>query len=167
MRAHRSHFAGLWVLLLTVLLPLQAGAQTAWFWAVEPRSQYEALPSTVGVWDKVSSPRQLIYGSPPTSGMVGEFAMVQGVLSVGQMVPLPTFADGTQATEAETFWTAQLWRADFPSVRELDHIGDASATFSGRMLTGANVSWGYLSPNVQVLVNVMAVRAHDNRRSNR
>ena len=41
-------------------------------------------------------------------------AVMQGIISVGDQVPLPTYADGSQAQEGEVFWTAQLWRAEFP-----------------------------------------------------
>ena len=100
--------------------------------------------------------------------MVGEVAVQQVVISVGDLVPLPTFADGSQATESEIFWTAQLWRASFYPVRQLDVIGDASAMFSGRRLTASSLHWGIAPPtDVQVLVNVVAIRPHDNRKVNR
>lgn len=157
------------VLVASVLSPCRARAQTAWFWALQLRdSRTGVLPSTLGISERVSSPRETIFGTLPNSGMVGEVAVTQSVLSIGDLVPLPSFADGSRATDSEIFWTAQLWQADFEIDRQLSFVGDASASFAGRQLIGANVYWGYSPPlKVLVLVNVVAIRPHDNRRSNR
>lgn len=157
----------LFALLAAATLPVPASAQTAWFWAQERGPAY-GLPSTLGICKKVATPRETIFGSVPNSGMVGEIAVVQGILAIGDLVPLPVYSDGSQATESEIFWTAQLWCAKFDIDRQLACVGNASAEFAGRRLTGARVGWGDgPAMDVKVLVNVVAVRPHDNRRVNR
>jgi len=122
----------------------------------------------LGIATNVTSPSQEILGNVPRAGTVGEVAVEQKVISLGEQVPLPTFPDGTQATESEIFWTVQLWQATFNAMTENDRLGDASLTFSGRTFMGANIQWGrFLPTDAKVLVNVVAVRPHDNRRSNR
>ena len=149
--------------------PATAHAQTAWLWHPDYGAEHGYVPATLGISSRVSSPRQELFGELPKSGMVGEVAVEQKVVSLGQMVPLPTFADGTQATESEIFWTVQLWQATFDAIGQLDRIGDASVTFAGRTFLRADIQWGnWLSPkDAQILVTVVAVRPHDNRRSNR
>jgi hypothetical protein len=125
-------------------------------------------PTAIGVSLRDANPASAILGHLPPPGMVGEVAVAQGIITVGQDVPLPTYADGTPARESDVFWTAQVWLATFPDapciVRYLqgDH---AVATFSGRRLVSASaqINTGGPAPSpltdFQVLVNVVAVRA--------
>jgi len=168
MRAKASRVFILPLLLAQIVIPRSAETQTAWFWSGHPYSGNFPL-STLGIFDRVATPQQTVFGSVPGAGVVGEVAVQQSLLSIGDLVPLPIFADGTQAIESEIFWTAQLWHASFEVERPWSQYpGNASATFAGRQLTGADLSWGCCpARDVQILVNVVAVRPHDNRRSNR
>jgi hypothetical protein len=168
MRTKVGHATSLLLLVSAIVLPTAASAQTAWFWARGPWG-YTDKPSTLGIADRVANPRETVFGSVPRSGMLGEVAVMQSVVSIGDLVPLPSYADGSQATESETFWTAQLWRANFYINGQLeDCVRDASAMFVGRQLTGANIGWGRgPAMDVQVLVHIVSVRPHDNRKSNR
>jgi hypothetical protein len=168
MRAKSRFLPVLLLLLAEIATPQAVGAQTAWFWSVHSFLSPDPRKSTLGIFDRVATPERTVFGTVPKGGMVGEIAVQQSLLSIGDLVPLPTFADGSQATESEIFWTAQLWHASFDVSRQLDVPGNASATFAGRQLTGADLSWGCCAAtDVQILVNVVAVRPHDNRKANR
>ena len=101
---------------------------------------------TIGVYAPSINPpppvSNWLFGNPPQSGVMGEVAIAQQVLSVGDYVPLPTYADGTQATDGEVFWTAHLWLASWTgSLWPFDDRylpGDGSgAAFQGRQLVAA------------------------------
>jgi hypothetical protein len=44
----------------------------------------------------VGAPSNTLFGHLPQPGAVGELAVAQGIISVGDDVPLPTYADGSQ-----------------------------------------------------------------------
>lgn len=171
MRVRRSELRvfGL-TLALLMALPISAFAQTAWLYAFERTDWHTDLPSTMGIHSRVGAPRETVFGTLPRAGMFGEVALTQGIIVVGDAVPLPLYADGTPAVESEIFWTAQLWRAGIymSGIAEYGNQS-ASAIFSGRRLVAASLNLGLPSATteVQVLVQVVAVRPHDNRRSNR
>jgi hypothetical protein len=170
MLARVLHALTLCLLFGSVTLPSSEYAQTLWLWHPDYGVEHGFVPATLGIAKSVTSPSQQILGNLPRAGTVGEVAVEQKVISLGEQVPLPTFPDGTQATESEIFWTVQLWQATFASaMEELDKINDANLTFSGRTFTGAEIHWGRSSSpmDTKILVNVVAVRPHDNRRSNR
>jgi len=161
--------------------PAVAQQATAWLYALQvPPWAFRApsgttFPLSMGIASQVTSPSAAIIGHLPESGAVGEVAVTQAVISVGDEVPLPTYADGTKAQDSEVFWTAQLWKADFPEDDiKLRHSpyspGDqAVATFNGRQFASAeaHISGAILVPQLhdfQVLVNVFAFRVHDHRR---
>lgn len=117
-----------------------AQAANAWLYAFQVPLWGTERPWTMGVSPETGSASNAILGHVPPSGTVGEVAVTQAIISVGEQVPLPTYADGSQAQEGEEFWTTQLWLAEFPDasgiVRYLD--GDhAVATFNGRQLVSA------------------------------
>ena len=147
--------------------PHSANAQTvaAWLYAY----QYwggTTLPAVMGVAAQVGTPSAAIFGHLPSAGAVGEVAVAQAILSVGDHVPLPIYADGTSASEGEVFWTSQLWRAEFDGegivrYQSGDHI---AATFNGRQLISVDgqINTGglaHLANNVQVLVTAVAIRS--------
>jgi hypothetical protein len=161
--------------------PAVAQQATAWFYALQvPPWAHQGpsgttFPLSMGIASQVASPGAAIMGHLPVPGAVGEVAVTQAVISVGDEVPLPTYADGTKAQDNEVFWTAQLWRADFPEEEiTLRHTiyrpGDqAVATFNGRQFVSAeaHIDGAILVPQLhdfQVLVNVFAFRVHDHRR---
>ena len=78
-----------------------------------------------------------IHGTLPGPGPFDEIAVEQHVLHPGDLVPLPTFPDGTMATDDETFWTAHVWEArfskDYCSFPATYITGDhCTITFNGR-----------------------------------
>lgn len=162
--------------------PAVAQQATAWLYALQvPPWAFQVpsgttFPLSMGIASQVASPGAAIMGHLPQPGAVGEVAVTQSVISAGDEVPLPTYADGTEAQDSEVFWTAQLWKADFPvEIISLRHTaywpGDqAVATFNGRQLVSAEaqINNGRTTApplnNFQVLVNVFAFRLHDHRR---
>lgn len=151
-----------------VASPDVASAQSvaAWLYAYQS-SPGPMLPAVMGVAAQVGTPSAAILGHLPSAGAVGEVAVTQAIISVGNQVPLPSYADGTPASEGEVFWTTQLWRAQFFAdgiVRYQwgDHV---VATFNGRQLVGieGQINTGNPAPpttaDAQVLVNVVAVRS--------
>src|SRR5207302_3369982 len=122
------------------------------------------------------NPASSMFGNVPTSGMgASEVMVAQAILRQGDDVPLPTYADGTQALQSEVFWVASLWRAQFgyapctagPSYSNGDHV---YVEFRGRTLSGAHgeimhgyhctgADTGWPTDDVQVLVTVVAVRS--------
>ncbi len=164
------------LLLLGLLQPGVATAQTAWLYDFEATNWHSGRPWTMGIHDRLTSPDQAVFGTKPRPGLLGEIAMTTAIIRVGDLVPLPMYSDGSQADEGEIFWTAQLWRASFPIANGLVAYrwGDyASATFSGRQLVDAVAQINGGGPSspptsaVEVLVNVVAVRPHDRRKQNR
>jgi hypothetical protein len=144
-----------------------ASAQTAaaWLYAFQS-SPGPSLPAVMGVAGHVGTPGAVILGHLPSAGVVGEVAVAQAIISVGDQVPLPIYADGKAAGEGEIFWTSQLWRAEFFAdgivrYQSGDHV---LATFDGRQLlsVAGQINTGNPVPptarNVKVLVNVVAVR---------
>jgi len=163
--------------------PLQAGAQqaTAWLYALQvPPWAFQVpsgttFPLSMGIASRVTSRGAAVFGHLPEPGAVGELATTQAVISVGDEVPLPSYADGTRSQDGEVFWIVQLWKADFPTdeykFRHSIYAGgdQAVATFSGRQFVSADahIDGAMLVPpinNFQLLVNVFAFRLHDNRR---
>jgi hypothetical protein len=125
----------------------------------------------MGISLATSSPTNVVLGHRPASGAMGEMAMTEQVITTGEEVPLPTFADGTPAQDSELFWTAQLWNVRFPlACGVVQYRGDqVTATFSGRRLvsTFAQIDNGGRVPaatDAQVLVTAMAFRLHDRRK---
>lgn len=150
---------GLWT------YPAEAQTTFAWLYAYQS-SPGPTLPAVMGVAAQVGSPGASILGHLPSAGAVGEVAIAQAILSIGDQVPLPTYADGTPASESEVFWTIQLWRVEFPADGIVRYqTGDrVIATFNGRQLVGveAQINTGNPVPttgNVQVLVTAVAVRS--------
>src|SRR5260370_30261581 len=82
-----------------VTLSSSARAQTVWLWHPDPGADHGNVLATLGIAKNVTSPSQEILGNLPRVGTVGEVAVEQKVISLGEQVPLPTFPDGTQATE--------------------------------------------------------------------
>jgi hypothetical protein len=147
--------------------PRSASAQTmaAWLYAY----QYwggTALPAVMGIAPQVGAPGAAVLGHLPPIGAVGEVAVAQGILSVGDQVPLPLYADGISASEGEVFWTSQLWRAEFDGegIVRYQSGGHIVATFNGRQLVGVEGQTNtgglaHLAINVQVLVTAVAIRS--------
>jgi hypothetical protein len=116
-------------------------------------------------------------GNAPAPGTIGEVAISEAILRPGDQVPLPTYADGSHATENEIFWTTHLWVAHFPEFPCEDTTprykpGDFCAGgFTGRTWggggaalnndgsAGGNGQCTARSNNVEVVVTVIAVRA--------
>ena len=160
--------------------PVPAAAQQGMAWLYSLQGPPVAPPGgfslVMGIASKVASPSAAIFGHMPEAGAMGEFASTQAVISVGEEVPLPSYSDGTKAQDSEVFWTAQLWKAEFPitdiiTLRHANYaFGDqAVATFSGRQLVSAeaHINGAILVPQIhdfQVLVNAFAFRVHDHRR---
>lgn len=148
--------------------PIPAGAQTAvaWLFAYQG-SPAPTVPAVMGVAAQFGTPSAAIFGHLPAAGTVGEVAITQAVLSVGDQVPLPTYADGTPAAESEVLWTSQLWRAEFfaDGIVRYESGDHLVATFNGRQLIGVQgqINTGGPVPppatNVQVLVTAVAVRS--------
>ena len=145
-----------------------ASAQTAFAWLYAFQSSPGAsLPAAMGVAGQLGTPSAVILGHLPAAGAVGEVAIRQTLLAVGDQVPLPAYADGTTATEGEVFWTSQLWRAEFfaDGIVRYESGDHLVATFSGRQLIsvqGQINTGGPVPPtatNVQVLVTAVAVRS--------
>lgn len=118
-----------------------------------------------------SDPAAVILGHLPPPGAVGEVAVAQRVITAGEDVPLPSFADGTPAQDSEVFWSAQLWLVEFPlACGVVEYRSDyATATFDRRRLvsTVAQIANGGRVPpstSVQVLVTAIAFRPQDRRR---
>jgi len=136
-------------------------------YAFEAYNWHTGLPWTMGLGLRTSTPTSAIFGHLPNAGAVGEVAVAQAILSVGDHVPLPTYADGIQAQENEMFWTTQLWLAKFNADGIVRYSGgdQAVATFDGRefIAATAKINGGAPLPpsttDVQVLVNVVAVRS--------
>jgi len=152
-----------------ILLQSQyAQAESLWTWAQGAMGLN--TPATPEV-----TPSAILHGQLPAPGMMGEVAVSQSVIQTGECVPLPAYADGTSAGEEEVFWTATLWRAQFPSgwCRIWPWLIDGDRCdieFAGRTLTSTYAIvdnadiWcvsgksGWDTRNVQVLVTVVAVR---------
>lgn len=145
--------------------PAYAQTATAWLYAFQG-SPVSSIPAVMGVGAQVGTPSAAILGHLPTAGAIGEVAISQAILSVGDQAPLPTYADGTAAAEGEVFWTSQLWRAEFfaDGIVRYESGDNLVATFSGRQLIsvqGQINTGGPVPPiatNVQVLVTAVAVR---------
>jgi hypothetical protein len=130
-------------------------------------------PVTMGITQ--TSPASLLHGTLPGSGPYDQLAVGQYILQTGQMVPLPTYPDGTIALESEIFWTAHLWNAnfskDFCAFPPRYITGDRlSVGFNGRQYTGGfgvmentdncgSGHFGVQSHDVAVVVTVVAVRS--------
>ena len=158
--------------------PAEAQQSTAWLYALQgpPVVPHGGFSLSMGIASKVISPSAAIFGHLPEPGAMGELASTQVVISVGEEVPLPSYADGTKAQDSEVFWTAQLWKAEFPitdiiTLRHANYgFGDqVVATFNGRQCVSAeaHINGAILVPQIhdfEVLVNVFAFRLHDHRR---
>lgn len=155
-------------LIVSALWAHGAEAQTAFAWLYTYQSSPgPSLPAVMGVAAQVGTPGAAIFGQLPAAGAIGEVAIAQAILSVGDQVPLPTYADGTPASESEVFWTTQLWRAEFfaDGIVRYESGDQLVATFNGRQLVGVQGQINTGSPvpptatNVQVLVTAIAVRS--------
>lgn len=143
------------------------------FWQFGPREADDFFTVTASGATQQSE----IWGTRPTAGTYGEIAIAEALLRPGDQVPLPVYADGSQASENEIFWTAHLWKAHFPErtpmvvsprYAEGDYIAGG---FSGRTWTSCygviGIEPGNSPPdryapktnNIEVLVTVVAVRA--------
>ena len=146
-----------------------ATAQTvdACLWATRSSDCQVFPPAAMGVGLCAGTPSNTVFGHLPQAGVVGEVAVVQTVIAVGDEVPLPTYADGSPAQESEVFWTAQLWFAEFPYACGVVRWGGdhAVASFQGRRFVAGTAQInpsGPVSPpttNFQVVVNVVAIRS--------
>lgn len=120
-----------------------------------------------------SNPSQLVFGALPGSGPIIEVAVEQHVLHPGELVPLPRYADGSEAAETEVFWTAHIWEAKFahwgngrdPFPASISGAGDRiTVSFSGRTYAGGYLIINpYAFPNfetrdIDVAVTVVAAR---------
>ena len=132
---------------------------------------------TVGAFQDAQDPAALLFGHLPIPGVpVTEIAVEQRVLHPGDVVPLPRYADGTEANESDVFWTVHLWQAmfrnpqggsavfqDYYAATDL-HRGDRIlVSFSGRTYGGGSGRIGPFDPaiipiNVDVMVTVIATR---------
>jgi len=90
----------------------------------------------------------------------------QHVLRPGDVVPLPHYADGTEAQEGEVFWTAHVWQAKFLSLRGSTCLRPAAPNapgdlitvdFSGRVYSGGSAIFDPYSLPVQTAYEVDAV----------
>ncbi|MCC6650497.1 MAG: hypothetical protein IT348_05045 [Candidatus Eisenbacteria bacterium] len=149
-------------------------AQTATLYTVEYSTVADAFTiGAAGSIQGLSSPSQLLFGALPTGSRTGEVAIAQAVLNPGDMVPLPKYLDGTEASESEIFWTVQLWQAKFPHYMNRHYMptGDPNVTgdhvtigFSGRTYGGGySILAPYFFPSqetrdISVAVTVIAVR---------
>jgi hypothetical protein len=121
----------------------------------------------------LADPSAFLGGTLPTPGKVGEIAVTQAILSLGDQVPLPVYSDGVVAAESEVFWTVQLWQAHFlasefcglfdPHYTGGDFVsaGFTGRTFSdkgGRIWSEATCLGGWTPHDVTVLVTAIAVR---------
>jgi hypothetical protein len=169
--------------LLALVLPVAAYSQVATLYTVEQLPNPSgglADGYTLGTWGPFQAPQApaaLLFGTLPAAGApASEVVVEQHVLQPGQEVPLPHFADGSTATESETFWTVHLWQATFGTAYGVngrrDHYSPAQpgyagdvvrVNFTGRAFEGS----GLLNPstepfntasNVIVMVTVVAVR---------
>lgn len=167
-----ASLAGLTLLLLAT--PFHA-ARSEVMWAFIMPEPGDIFTMGAGPVTGAAAPSKL-YGHLPVPGHAGEVAVVEAILRPGELVPLPVYSDGTQAREAEIFWTAHLWRVHFPAFTPMNTgphyepgdqcIGD----FTGRVWNGgyAVIGWesGNTPPdryspkssNLEVLVTVVAVR---------
>jgi hypothetical protein len=144
-----------------------AAAGPSWSW-----SQW-----TMGIMTPVNPSATMasqVFGSLPAAGQLGEIAVSQAIIRQGESVPMPVYADGSQAQPNEMFWTAELWQAQFLSMPcSLNPYlvdGDrCDIAFTGTQLTTASVvvsnylgcvseHLGWYAFDVQVLVNVVALR---------
>jgi hypothetical protein len=146
--------------------PALAQPVDAWLFAFQRGEWHQPLAAKLGIASKTVDPRKVVLGHPPHPGTVGEVVVAQSILVPGDELPMPVYADGTLADEEDVFWTAQLWLAEFNEDGVVRYqTGDhAVATFEGRRLvaTSAAINSGdraQSTSNVQVLVNVIAVRS--------
>jgi hypothetical protein len=155
---------------LFLLSPSLVEAQLLWSFDQHDNS---VLPVTMGITQ--SSAANLVHGTLPGSGPVDQVAVAQYILHTGELVPLPTYPDGTTALESEIFWTVHLWNAnfskDFCAFPPRYTTGDQlSVGFNGRQYTGGfgvmeNTDncgpghFGVQSHDVSVVVTVVAVRS--------
>lgn len=124
-----------------------------------------------GPYQAPVSPSALLFGTLPV-GPVFETVVEQHILSPGAVVPLPRYADGSEAAENEVFWTAHVWQAMFARF-QLDHYRPASPGNAGDKITitfdGRTYAGGYaiINPisfplhetnNIDVVVTVVAAR---------
>ena len=160
--------------------PRAASAQPVTLYTVDFADDFRSYTlGTFGNFQAPQSPSELLFGHRPPRGVpVAEVAVEQQILHPGDLVPLPRYADGTEAAESEVFWTVHLWQAHFhgPSIiggRFEEYTaatgmrgGDIiSVGFSGRLYGGGT---GRLNPtdepalvpfSVDVMVTVIATRA--------
>jgi hypothetical protein len=162
-------FTSLSILCVALLVassrPVSAQTATAWLYGYQA-SPGPSLPAVMGVAVQVGTPTAMVLGHLPAAGVAGEVAVAQAILSIGDQVPLPTYADGALASEDAIFWTSQIWRVEFSAdgivrYQSGDHL---VATFNGRQLVsvGGQINTGAPVPptpiNAQVFVSVVAVR---------
>ncbi|HKQ56781.1 MAG TPA: hypothetical protein VJY35_02840 [Candidatus Eisenbacteria bacterium] len=155
---------------LFLLVSSAAEAQLLWSFDQHDNS---TQPVTMGITQ--SSAASLLHGTLPASGFCDQVAVAQHILQTGELVPLPTYPDGTTALESEIFWTVHLWNANFSKdfcafpARYItgDHV---SVGFNGRQYAGGfgvmentdNCGSGHSgvqSHDVAVVVTVVAVRS--------
>ena len=119
------------------------------------------------------TPQAVLFGNLPAGGAQGEIGIAQAVLNLGDLVPLPTYADGTTATESEIFWTVHLSHASWDPLITFLPKNYTEGDGCGVEFTGRTYSSGYAitdnqtqygaergapARNVKVLVTVVALR---------
>ncbi len=123
--------------------------------------------------DPSLQPVNFVDGRLPMAGAPAtEVATTQAIIKVGDLVPLPTYADGSPAAESEVFWTSAIWRATFSTCCNGPTYSDGDRVlvqYQGRLLANASgvlddwYYWGgghgFPLKDISVLVTVVAVRS--------
>ena len=153
-----------------------AKAQAQVLWMYHDAHTVTSDPPTIGLMNAGSpfDPASLIHGSLPGPGPFDQIAVEQHVLqNKGDVVPLPTYADGTTALESEVFWTVHLWNATFSAdwcpfpakyiSGDMVRVGFDGRTYTGGFGALENTylcagQFGAQAHDVAVLVTVIAVR---------
>jgi hypothetical protein len=166
--------------LLLAMAARSTAAQTVTLYTVSYLPSFTSYSlGTFGFFQGAQAPSALLFGHVPSPGAaVSEVAVEQRVLHPGDAVPLPKYADGTDAKESEVFWTVHLWQARFGDAygvnirwdqyhpaADNNYGGDVvTVTFDGLTYGGGS---GRLAPgtepanvatNVDVMVTVIATR---------
>jgi len=124
-----------------------------------------------GAYQAPVAPASVLLGTPPNGRSAAEIVVEEHILHPGDSVPLPHYADGSEAAEADIFWTVHLWQAKFASYTRPYYAaawpggaGDVcNIAFSGRHYDGGGFSLdpysgGPGTGNVDILVTVVAMR---------
>lgn len=166
-RSSRRACAASVVLVFTVLA-LPAAAQVLWSY-----DENQSDPGNPAHMYGASNPASYLMGTLPGRGPFDQMAVEQHVLHPGDVVPLPTYPDGTVAEEQEIFWTVHLRQVSFsgcccPMPARYQPGDNCSVGFSGRTYVGGSGAMenqifctpdhGLRAVSVDVVVTVIAVR---------